>query len=288
MTRADLDKRPGDVAAMFDALAGRYDLMNDILSAGQVRLWRRAVTRILKPAPGETILDLAAGTGTSTQAFARVGANAVACDFSLGMLRAGKRRTDPQAGVQQAGAQHAGAQHAGAQHAGAQHAAAQHAAAQHAAAQHAGAQRMAFAAGDALRLPFSDDSFDAATISFGLRNVADPGQGLAEMRRVTRPGGRLVVCEFSRITIKSADAVYRRYLLDIIPKIAHKAARNPDAYVYLAESILAWPSQPELAKMIEAAGWRSVRWRELSLGIVAVHVARKPGGKKGATPAGIK
>jgi demethylmenaquinone methyltransferase/2-methoxy-6-polyprenyl-1,4-benzoquinol methylase len=227
--RADLDKEPGEVAAMFDAVAGRYDLMNDILSAGQVRLWRRAVTRILDATNGERVLDLAAGTGTSTQAFTKLGAHAVACDFSLGMLAEGKRKN----------------------------------------------HGIAFTAGDALRLPFKDGSFDATTISFGLRNVADTKQALEEMYRVTRPSGRLVVCEFSRITVKPADAVYRRYLLDILPKIATRTARNPEAYIYLAESIQAWPSQPELAKMIEAAGWQSVRWRDLSLGIVAVHVGRK-------------
>ena len=234
MPRADLDKQPGDVAAMFDAVAGRYDLMNDILSAGQVRLWRRAVTRILKPAPGERILDLAAGTGTSTQAFARTGAKAVACDFSIGMLSAGRQQYP--AGM--------------------------------------------FIAGDALRLPFKDESFDAVTISFGLRNVADTGAALEEMLRVTKPDGRLVIAEFSSLTVKPADLVYRRYLLDILPKIAKKAARNPEAYVYLAESIQAWPPQPELAHIIEGAGWQSVRWRDLSLGIVAVHVGRRPKGKQ--------
>ncbi len=218
---------------MFDAVAGRYDLMNDILSAGQVRLWRRAVTRIVNATMGERVLDLAAGTGTSTQALARTGAKAVACDFSLGMLRVGRQR--------QTGDQH-----------------------------------VAFTAGDALRLPFRDESFDAVTISFGLRNVADIAQALNEMRRVTRPGGRLVICEFSRITIQPIDRVYRRYLLDVLPKIASRAARTPEAYTYLAESIQAWPAQPELARLIEDAGWRSVRWRDLSLGIVAVHVARRP------------
>jgi demethylmenaquinone methyltransferase/2-methoxy-6-polyprenyl-1,4-benzoquinol methylase len=230
MPRADLDKQPGEVAAMFDAVAGRYDLMNDILSAGQVRLWRRAVTRILGATSSETVLDLAAGTGTSTQAFARAGAKAVACDFSLGMLRAGKRQHP--AGT--------------------------------------------FAAGDALRLPFRDEVFDAVTISFGLRNVADTAQALREMNRVTKPGGRLVIAEFSSLRVKPADVVYRRYLLDILPKIAKKAARSPEAYVYLAESIQAWPSQPELARIISGAGWQSVRWRDLSLGIVAVHVGRRP------------
>ena len=217
---------------MFDAVAGRYDLMNDVLSAGQVRLWRRAVTRILNPASGERILDLAAGTATSAQAFAAAGADTVACDFSLGMLQVGKRRAGQRNSV-------------------------------------------AFTAGDALKLPFADESFDAVTISFGLRNVADTKLALTELNRVTRPGGRLVVCEFSTITIKPADVLYRRYLLNVLPKIVSRTARNPEAYAYLAESILSWPSQPELAKTIEAAGWRSVRWRDLSLGIVAVHVARR-------------
>lgn len=231
MARADLDKRPSEVAAMFDAVAGRYDLMNDVLSAGQVRLWRRAVTRILNATSQERILDLAAGTGTSSVAFAAKGAMVVACDFSLGMLRAGQRKSST--------------------------------------------TNVTFTAGDALKLPFKDESFDATTISFGLRNVADTSQALAEMRRVTRPHGRLVVCEFSQITIGPLDTLYRRYLLDILPKIADRTARNPAAYSYLAESIQAWPSQPELASLIEGAGWRAVRWRDLSLGIVAVHVARR-------------
>ena len=130
-------------------------------------------------------------------------------------------------------------------------------------------------AGDALRLPFRDGAFDAATISFGLRNVANPVAGLAEMRRVTRPGGRLVVCEFSAITIAQVDMLYRRYLLHVLPAIARRAARNPEAYEYLAESIVDWPAQRELAGLIETAGWSAVRWRNLSLGAVGVHVARR-------------
>jgi len=130
-------------------------------------------------------------------------------------------------------------------------------------------------AGDALRLPFRDGAFDAVTISFGLRNVSEPGAALAEMRRVTRPGGRLVVCEFSTITVPPVDMLYRRYLLNILPAIARRTARSPEAYEYLAESIAAWPSQRELAGLIEAAGWSAVRWRDLSLGAVAVHIARR-------------
>ena len=168
------------------------------------------------------------------EAFARTGAKAVACDFSIGMLSAGRQQYPD--GM--------------------------------------------FIAGDALRLPFKDESFDAVTISFGLRNVADTGAALEEMLRVTKPDGRLVIAEFGSLTVKPADLVYRRYLLDILPKIAKKAARNPEAYVYLAESIQAWPPQPELAHIIEGAGWQSVRWRDLSLGIVAVHVGRRPKGKQ--------
>jgi demethylmenaquinone methyltransferase / 2-methoxy-6-polyprenyl-1,4-benzoquinol methylase len=237
MARADLDKRPGDVASMFDAIAERYDLLNDILSMGQVRLWRRVVARITGAGPGDRVLDLAAGIGTSSLTFTATGADCVACDFSLGMLMAGRSRlgNGPRDGQ----------------------------------------GRLSFAAGDALRLPFRDGAFDAVTISFGLRNVADPVAALAEMRRVTRPGGRLVVCEFSTMTIAPVDRLYRRYLLNVLPAIARRVARSPEAYEYLAESITDWPAQRELAGLIESAGWSTARWRNLSMGAVAVHVARR-------------
>jgi demethylmenaquinone methyltransferase / 2-methoxy-6-polyprenyl-1,4-benzoquinol methylase len=222
---------------MFDGIAERYDLLNDVLSAGQVRLWRRAVARITGAGLGNRVLDLAAGTGTSSLSFTAAGADCVACDFSLGMLRAGRSRLADRG--------------------------------------RRGSGKLSFVAGDALRLPFRDESFDAVTISFGLRNVADPGRALAEMRRVTRPGGRLVVCEFSTITIAPLDALYRRYLVHALPAIARRAARSPEAYSYLAESITDWPAQRELAGLIEEAGWTAVRWRDLSLGVVAVHVARR-------------
>jgi demethylmenaquinone methyltransferase/2-methoxy-6-polyprenyl-1,4-benzoquinol methylase len=238
MARADLDKQPGEVAAMFDAIAGRYDLLNDILSMGQVRLWRRTVARITGARPGERVLDLAAGTGTSTLTFTATGADAVACDFSLGMLQAGHSKIgDGPHG--------------------------------------SGPGRLGWVAGDALRLPFRDGAFDAVTISFGLRNVADTVAALAEMRRVTRPGGRLVVCEFSAITIAPVDMIYRRYLLHVLPAVARRTARNPEAYEYLAESIVDWPAQRELAGLIKAAGWSAVKWRNLSLGAVAVHVGQR-------------
>ena len=239
---------------MFDAIAGRYDLLNDILSAGQVRLWRRAVARITGARPGDRVLDLAAGTGTSSLSFTATGADCVACDFSLGMLRVGRSR--PGNGLVSGPPEDRG--------------------------------RLGYVAGDALRLPFRDSSFDAVTISFGLRNVASPSAALAEMRRVTRPGGRLVVCEFSTITIAPVDMLYRRYLINVLPAIARRTARNPEAYEYLAESIADWPAQRELAGIIEAAGWSAVRWRDLSLGVVAVHVARRRDPAERRAHAGLK
>ncbi len=229
MSRAALDKKPSEVAAMFDGVARRYDITNDLLSMGQDRRWRQAVTRAVDARPGDTVLDLAAGTGTSTLPFTRAGAFAVPCDFSLGMLKVGKARL-PQLG---------------------------------------------FTAGDAMRLPFADSAFDAVTISFGLRNVADPGLALAEMLRVTRPGGRLVICEFSHPTWAPFRTVYTEYLMRALPAIANRVATNPDAYVYLAESIRAWPDQRELAAIIGKAGWDRVGWRNLSGGIVTLHRATR-------------
>jgi len=132
-------------------------------------------------------------------------------------------------------------------------------------------------AGDATRLPFADGVFDAVTISFGLRNVVDHVAGLREMARVTRPGGRLVVCEFSTPTNGLFSTVYKEYLMQALPMMARAVSSNPDAYVYLAESIRAWPTQSELADRIRDAGWEAVRWRNLTGGIVALHAAVKPG-----------
>ena len=227
MSRADLDKQPQDVAKMFDDVAARYDLTNDILSLGQDRRWRRAVLEAVAPRAGERILDLAAGTGTSSLPFYELGADVVSCDFSLGMLKQGQQARP----------------------------------------------YLNFVAGDATRLPFADDSFDAVTISFGLRNIVDPDRGLAEMLRVTKPGGRLVVCEFSHPTWAPFRTVYVEYLMRALPGLSRVVSSSPDAYVYLAESIRAWPDQPHLAHKILDAGWRSVRWRNLSGGIVAVHHA---------------
>lgn len=239
MSRASLEKRPEEVQAMFDDVAPRYDLVNDILSMGQTRLWRKVVVDAMGAEPGQRVLDLAAGTGTSSEPYADAGIEVVACDFSLGMLRVGKRRRPD----------------------------------------------IDFVAGDATNLPFADESFDATTISFGLRNVGDPRKGLAEMLRVTKPGGTLVVCEFSHPTFAPWRTVYTEYLMRALPPIARKVASNPAAYVYLAESIRAWPDQDGLAAWIADAGWESCRYRNLSGGIVAVHRATKPLDADSATAA---
>ncbi len=229
VARADLDKQPSDVQRMFDAVAQRYDLTNDVLSMGQDRRWRREVIDAVGPRRGDLVLDLAAGTGTSSQPFADRGATVVPCDFSLGMLRVGKQHR-PQ---------------------------------------------LPFTAGDGTRLPFADDRFDAVTISFGLRNIVDPAAGLREMARVTRPGGRLVVCEFSHPTNPAFRTVYLEYLMKALPAISRAVSSSPDAYVYLAESIRAWPDQAGLAGLLAEAGWSGVEWRNLSGGIVALHRATK-------------
>lgn len=228
-TRANLDKQPFDVAKMFDTVAKRYDLVNDLLALGQTRVWRKAVLHAINPSVGDVVLDLAAGTGTSSAPIQKRGAVVIPCDFSLGMLKVGKKRLP----------------------------------------------HLPFVAGDGLNLPFADNSFDAVTISFGLRNLHDTERGLSELLRVTKPGGKLVICEFSQPTFSLFRKIYLEYLIKALPKIARKTSSNPAAYEYLAESIVSWPAQQPLAKIIEKAQWTNVTWRNLTGGIVAVHSAFK-------------
>jgi demethylmenaquinone methyltransferase/2-methoxy-6-polyprenyl-1,4-benzoquinol methylase len=228
-TRANLDKQPFDVAKMFDTVAKRYDLVNDLLALGQTRIWRKAVLNAIDPTAGDFVLDLAAGTGTSSEPLHRRGAIVIPCDFSLGMLKVGKKRLS----------------------------------------------HLPFVAGDGLNLPFADNSFDAVTISFGLRNLHNTERGLEELLRVTKPGGKLVICEFSQPTFGPFRKIYLEYLMKALPKIARKTSSNPAAYEYLAESIISWPAQLPLAEIIKKAGWNRVTWRNLTGGIVAVHTAFK-------------
>jgi len=134
---------------------------------------------------------------------------------------------------------------------------------------------LTFVQGDAMALPFGDDEFDVTTISFGLRNTQDPVVAMREALRVTKPGGRLVICEFSHPTNTLFRTIYMKYLMGALPKIARRTASNPEAYIYLAESIQAWPNQDGLAKRMEEAGWNSIAWQNLTFGIVAVHIGFK-------------
>lgn len=233
MTRADLGKDPSQVSAMFDRVAARYDRTNNVLSVGNAPLWRVATTRAVAPKEGERILDVAAGTGTSSASLAKSGASVVAADFSPGMIEVGRRR---QVGV----------------------------------------PNLVFVEADATKLPFDDDEFDAVTISFGLRNVNEPKLALAEFFRVAKPGGRLVICEFSHPPVAFVRTGYHAYQRYVMPPLVRLSSSNDTAYEYLNESINAWPDQPTLAGWIREAGWVDVEWRNLTMGVVALHRARKP------------
>lgn len=229
MSRADLGKDPDEVAAMFDAVARRYDLVNDLLSLGRTKAWRKRVVKIIDPKPGKKILDIAAGPGSSSEPLHRAGAEVVAMDFSEGMLAQG-RKSRP---------------------------------------------FLNFIKGDALNIPFPENEFDITTISFGLRNTNDYEKALREAHRVTKPGGKIVIVEFSTPTFPLFRTLYFNYLMRSLPKIAAKTASNPDAYRYLSESILAWPNQAELSQKMSDNGWQNPEWTNLTGGVVAVHTGAK-------------
>ena len=224
MTRADLGKDPSSVSAMFDEVASAYDKTNDLLSLYQSRLWRRSLKAAVAPKSGERILDIAAGTGTSSMALRVPGAEVVAADFSQGMIAEGRKRYPD----------------------------------------------LEFVFADAMKLPFKKPEFHAVTMSFGLRNVQDHRVALGEFHRVLLPGGRLVICEFSKVR-GLFGTLYRWYLRNVLPIVARLLSKNPEAYSYLADSIEAWPSQGELAQDIRDAGFSDVSYRNLTFGIVAIH-----------------
>ncbi len=226
---ADLNKDPDEVASMFDGVAKRYDFLNDLLSLGRTKAWRKVVTSIIDPVPGMKILDIAAGTGSSSRPLADRGAQVICLDFSEGMLAAGRKRNPD----------------------------------------------LTFVQGDALKLPFPDENFDVTTISFGLRNTHDAGAALAEAHRVTKTGGKIVIAEFSHPTNAVLRTIYMRYLMRALPIIAKKVASNPEAYIYLAESIQAWPNQKRLASIMQQSGWKTIAWQDLTFGIVAVHIGHR-------------
>ena len=210
---------------MFDEVAPTYDLTNDLLSFGQTKRWRRIVAAAVDPKRGQRILDLAAGTGSSSVAFLKNGAHVIASDFSEGMLAVGRKRHP----------------------------------------------ELEFVFADATNLPFKNAEFNAVTISFGLRNVVDVDKALAEMYRVVKPGGRVVICEFSKVKLPILKQFYGFYLTKLLPAFSRVASKTPEAYSYLAESIVAWPDQKQLAKQIAKAGFKRVEYRNLVFGVVAIH-----------------
>ncbi|WP_423817067.1 demethylmenaquinone methyltransferase [Rothia nasimurium] len=230
VNRADLNKKTTDISSMFDQVAERYDLMNGIMSLGQHIYWRKQTVAAVDAHPGQKVLDVAAGTGTSSEPFADAGVKVIAADLSEGMLAVGRRRRPD----------------------------------------------IEFVQADVTALPFADEEFDAVTMSYGLRNVADYPQALRELYRVTKPGGRIVINEFSTPTFAPFRAIYRNYIMKLIPPVARKVSSNPESYEYLAESILAWPAQDELARHFTEAGWQGVQYKNLTGGIVALHRAYKP------------
>jgi demethylmenaquinone methyltransferase/2-methoxy-6-polyprenyl-1,4-benzoquinol methylase len=229
VVRANLNKDPDDVSKMFDGVANRYDFLNDLLSLGRTKSWRRVVTSIIGPKSGMKILDIAAGTGASTRPLVDAGADVIALDFSKGMIDIGKKKN----------------------------------------------KDIKFVKGDALNLPFEDNSFDLTTISFGLRNTSNVNLALKDALRVTKSGGRIVIAEFSHPTNFLFRKIYLNYLLKVLPVFSKKLSKNPDAYVYLAESIRAWPNQDGLASKMRDAGWNTVAWQDLTFGIVTVHIGYK-------------
>jgi demethylmenaquinone methyltransferase/2-methoxy-6-polyprenyl-1,4-benzoquinol methylase len=218
---------------MFDEVSTHYDRTNLVLSMGNAALWRIATTRAVKPQPGERILDVAAGTGTSSVALTTTGARVIAADFSPGMIEVGRARR-------------------------------------------AGNSFVEFVQADATRLPFETAEFDAVTISFGLRNVVDPRAAVAEFYRVTKPGGRLVICEFSRPPLALVRQAYFAYLRYGMPFLVKLASSHPVAYEYLMDSIKDWPRQPMLNEWLRAAGYERVGYRNFTAGIVALHRGFKP------------
>jgi demethylmenaquinone methyltransferase / 2-methoxy-6-polyprenyl-1,4-benzoquinol methylase len=216
---------------MFDRVAPRYDLVNAVASLGMDRGWRRAAARATRLAAGETAVDVACGPGELTRALAALEPRAQVLGVDFAWEMV--RRAPAPASP--------------------------------------GARQVAYVAGDALRLPFADGSADVVTIAFGLRNLPDPQAGLRELRRVLRPGGRLVVLEFSRPVVPVFRQVYERYNAVVLQSVARLLSSDAEAYSYLARSISAWPAQEDLAAWLTAAGFTQVRWRNLTGGVVALH-----------------
>ena len=225
--------KAGMVHGVFSRVASKYDVMNDLMSGGMHRLWKEAMMDWLAPRPGQRLLDVAGGTGDVAFRFlARApGAQAVVCDMTEGMLIAGRKRAEADRM----------------------------------------ADRLDWVVGDAMALPFADASFDTYTISFGIRNVTRIADALAEAYRVLRPGGRLMVLEFSQIPNDLLQKAYDLYSFNVIPVMGQVVAGDRDSYQYLVESIRKFPDQETFAGMIRRAGFEQVKYRNLTMGIAALH-----------------
>jgi len=232
----DPGEKTGLVRGVFNRVAGRYDLMNDLMSAGVHRLWKAEFIRALNPRPHEALLDVAAGTGDIAEGWRKAGGGpALLCDINEAMLSQGRDRAMDRGKI-------------------------------------AG---LSWAVGNAECLPFADRSFDAYTIAFGLRNVTDIDAALSEARRVLKPGGRFFCLEFSRVAIAPLRSIYDRYSDIVIPKLGEVVAKDRDSYVYLVESIRRFPDQEALIGRMEQAGFAFNAYRNLSVGIAAIHHARR-------------
>ena len=224
---------------MFAGIAGRYDLLNHLLSGNVDKLWRRRVARSLQSSlvEGARVLDVACGTGDLSLVLARAGAaQVVGLDFCRPMLEIARRKAE------------------------------------------ADSRAVPFVEGDALRLPFADETFDAATIAFGLRNLAGVSEGLRELRRILRPGGRLAVLEFSSPVVPGFRALFRFYFERVLPRVGGLVSGSRGAYEYLPDSVSWFPDQKRLAALMREAGFENVSYRNLTGGIAALHTGARAAG----------
>lgn len=227
------DEKAGLVHGVFSRVASRYDVMNDLMSAGVHRLWKAAMLDWLAPRPGQRLLDVAGGTGDIAFRFLRRApdARATVLDMTEEMLVEGQRRAEAEKL----------------------------------------ADRLSWVVGDAMALPFEDESFDVYTISFGIRNVTRIEDALAEAFRVLKPGGRLMVLEFSQLPDPGLQWIYDRYSYNVIPALGQAIAGDRESYRYLVESIRKFPDQETFAGIIRDAGFEQVKYRNLTMGVAALH-----------------
>ena len=227
------DEKAGRVQGVFSSVASKYDIMNDVMSVGIHRIWKEAMMDWLAPRAGQKLLDVAGGTGDISFKFlGRAGSgHATVCDITESMLIAGKTRAEAATM----------------------------------------SDSLDWVVGDAMALPFADNTFDVYTISFGIRNVTRPQEALNEAFRVLRPGGRLMVLEFSQLPSPMMQAAYDAYSFNVIPRMGQLIANDRDSYQYLVESIRKFPDQKTFLEMVKIAGFENAKYRNLSLGIAALH-----------------